>query len=98
MSNLKQRLINWYGRKTTPCKEVIRLLSESRERSLTLRERIGIRLHYLICVWCPRYERQLKLLGDAARCHPAPTETPAAPSLSADARERLKRSLRDAEK
>lgn len=93
MINGPRFLVNWLARHTPPCGEVTQLLSQSLEQPLSLRQRIGIRLHYLICIWCERYMRQLHLLRDAMHRHPH--ETDAAPSLSAKARARLKRSLAD---
>ncbi len=47
------------------CKEVAQLASESLDRSLTLQERLSMRLHLLVCKLCSRYVRQLKFLKQA---------------------------------
>ncbi len=47
------------------CKEATRLMSQSLERPLTLGERVGLRVHMMICVGCRRAERQFKFLRDA---------------------------------
>ncbi len=44
------------------CKEVAQLASESLDRSLTLYERLTLRLHLFRCDMCTRYVRQLKFL------------------------------------
>lgn len=78
------------------CKEVTRLVSQSLDRPLALRERIALWLHLRVCKLCARYRRQLLLLREAIRRHPDRLEghkPPSSPSLSPEARERIKRSL-----
>jgi hypothetical protein len=57
-----KKLVRFVANLTPHCHEITRLLSESMERPLPLRTRLLIRLHFTICVWCKRYDRQLKLL------------------------------------
>ncbi|HJU54930.1 MAG TPA: hypothetical protein VJ715_10170 [Pyrinomonadaceae bacterium] len=87
----------WLGRRLPTCEEVLPVLSESLERKLTLRERVMLRLHFLICVYCVRYLRQLRLMRGAVRARSEQMNqednTSAAPALSDEARERLKRAL-----
>ena len=47
------------------CRDVTRRISESMDRTLPVGERIGVRLHLLICRFCARYERQLLLIRGA---------------------------------
>ncbi len=78
------------------CKEATRLISESLDRKLPLRQRLALRLHGLFCQWCRRYRRHLRFLRDAIRRHPERLEGPepsSSPSLNPAARERIKRSL-----
>ena len=89
---LKERAIYWFAGKLPSCEAITRLASESMERPLSARERVLKRLHYLICVWCERYERQLRAMRDLAREGAPGGET--ATRLSDDARDRLKRALR----
>lgn len=49
------------------CKEVTRLVSESYDRPLPWRKRIGIRLHLLHCRYCTRVARQLRFLHACLR-------------------------------
>ncbi|HHH35397.1 MAG TPA: zf-HC2 domain-containing protein [Gammaproteobacteria bacterium] len=49
------------------CKEVSKLVSQAQDRSLTLRERISVRLHLFMCNMCRRYRRQLVFLTRAGR-------------------------------
>jgi hypothetical protein len=47
------------------CKEASRLLSQSAERSLTLGERIRLRLHLRVCGACTRFKQQLQFMRGA---------------------------------
>ncbi len=49
------------------CREVTQFASESLDRKLTLKERIGLRFHLLMCKLCARYVRQLKFMHQASR-------------------------------
>ena len=49
------------------CRESTRLMSEARERSLSVGERMGLRLHLAICSGCRRFNRQMDVLRDASR-------------------------------
>lgn len=51
------------------CKEVTQLVSESLDRKLPFHQRLGIRIHLLMCKLCSRYERQLMFLRKASRAH-----------------------------
>ena len=48
------------------CHQATRLLSESRERSLSLREKLAVRFHQSMCSGCRRFGRQVTFLGRAA--------------------------------
>jgi hypothetical protein len=72
-------------------------MSESMERRLSLRERINVRLHLWICLWCVWYIQQLQLLRTTirSRAKEEPNlDATSLPSLSPEARERMKQSLR----
>jgi hypothetical protein len=76
------------------CKEAVRLQSEALDRPLTRLQRIGLRVHLVLCIWCARYGKQIKFLRTAAqKCEHdhAPN-----PSLSDEARARIKRKLQTA--
>lgn len=49
------------------CHDATFLMSQSRERELLFSERMKLRLHVGMCRGCARFERQLPLLGAAAR-------------------------------
>ena len=80
------------------CKDVTQFLSESMDHSLPLGKRIGVRLHLLMCKFCARYERQLLIIRDTVRRLVATEETAGGPlgeTLSEEAKERIRRSLRN---
>jgi hypothetical protein len=96
LSRVKMEATFWLGRRLPTCEQVLPVLSHSLERKLTLRERVTLKLHFLICVYCVRYLRQLRLMRDAVHARSAQVEADAPstqPALSAEARERLKRAL-----
>src|SRR5262245_13427173 len=77
------------------CRDATRLQSLALDEPLSLPKRIGLRLHVLLCKWCRRYGRQLRFLRQAAHEHPEQLTNATPRSLSPEARERLKQSLRD---
>src|SRR6266567_4735505 len=77
------------------CKEAVRLQSEALDHQLPGMERLGLRLHLVLCKWCRRYGKQIRLLRDAAHEHPEKLADTAPQKLSAVAKERISRSLRD---
>ena len=87
--------LRWFLLHRLPtCKEVVGLMSQSMERPLTLRERVLLKLHLWVCVWCVWYLEQLRLMREALRARAATTNGghPGA-SLSTEARERIKSAL-----
>lgn len=93
---LKMRWIMWLAGKLPPCREITEMVSHSLEEMPPLRERLLIRLHFSICVWCSRYRDQLLFMREAVRQTPSDSEKEAdgkSPTLSPEARERLKRAL-----
>jgi hypothetical protein len=63
---LKQRCGAWIWSLTPNCADMSRLASQSLEKALPLALRLKMRLHFLVCVWCCRYRKQLKFLRQAA--------------------------------
>ncbi len=49
------------------CKEATELMSLEQDRPLSLGERLGLRLHVLICSACSNYRRQMSVLRVACR-------------------------------
>jgi len=77
-------------RRLPPCQQMVETISQSMERKLTLRERTNMKLHLWICAWCQWYLEHLHIIRNAARAKAA---DPSGPSLSAEARDRIKRNL-----
>lgn len=94
---------NWFTKKlenalvvmTPRCKDITRLLSKAQDRRLTLRERIQVRLHFIICVWCERYGEHLHVLRRRLREAPEHTHEMGCGHLTTEARERIKKTLRE---
>ena len=92
---LKHAIRFWLLRKLPTCRQTVEKISQSMERKLTLRERIDLKLHLWICAWCQWYLEHLQIIREAARAKGAesPDLESMSPSLSAEARERIKRKL-----
>ena len=76
------------------CREASRLQSDALDQPLTLAKRFGLRVHLLLCRWCRRYGKQIRFLREAAHEHPERLNDATPGTLSLEARERLKQSLR----
>lgn len=80
------------------CRDVTQLISKSMDTSLPIGKRIGVRIHLLMCRFCARYERQLLLIRVTLRRLVATEDQPeeqAGEPLSEEARDRIKKSLRN---
>ena len=80
------------------CRQVARLQSDALDRRLSLSKRFGLRLHLLLCKWCRRYGKQIRFLRRAAHEHSDELNEAAPRHLSAEARKRLKRNIRNESK
>jgi hypothetical protein len=72
------------------------VMSRSMERRLTLRERAAMKLHLWVCIWCVWYLEHLHIIRDTlrTRANQLPgEESSVTDSLSAEARDRIKRAL-----
>ncbi len=82
------------------CKEATRLASDSRQRQLTLIERIRMRFHMRLCLMCRRWEDQMYLIDDLFRQYPEVIESQDSPlygQLSLDTKERMRQALQEAQ-
>jgi hypothetical protein len=78
-----------------PCKEIVKIISASLDRKLTVRERVILKLHLAACEPCVRYLDQSKLLSTAAHTMDEELKNDLyAGRLSDDARERIKNILK----
>ena len=71
------------------CKHASRLVSQSMDRRLSLRERLGLRLHLLLCDACTQFSKHMALLQQAARQWRSRVENDSRVSLPDDARQRI---------
>jgi hypothetical protein len=74
------------------CEQAARLSSESHDNSLSLRDRVSLRLHLIGCRLCSRYAHQLKFLRDT--CARVDEESAGSTQLPGDARERIRQRLK----
>lgn len=82
------------------CQNATKLLSESLERPLPLSRRMGLKMHLLMCRFCARFEKQLLFMRLFIRryekqCLEDDLPSIDSPSLSPEARERIKKALRE---
>ena len=88
----KEKLVDWLAHRLPPCKEVTRMASEAMDRKLPWRQKIEMKLHFMICAWCLRYFQQLQLMREMAHQQSSQAENMDS-FLSPEARERMKRKL-----
>ena len=78
-----------------PCKEIVRIVSASLDRKLTLREKFVMKLHLFACKPCVRYFEQSQFLSNAThQLDDHLKEEMFAGRLSDEARERIKSLLK----
>jgi len=81
------------------CKEVSELVSQTPERPLSFRERLGIKLHLMMCKLCSRFTRQMKFITKATNTFMYQPEEcldhDHATQLTDEARERIKNKLKE---
>ncbi len=74
------------------CKHVSEMVSQSRDRHLSRRERMAILLHLMLCKLCRRYQRQMRFIQKISD-RLAGAETPLIRPLDEAARERIRKKL-----
>jgi predicted anti-sigma-YlaC factor YlaD len=73
------------------CKEISKLVSESLDRKLPLRQRMGVRMHLMMCSMCRAYEKQTLLLRKAVRTYGRSDNE----KLPEESKQRIKKTLSD---
>ena len=79
------------------CREVAKLVSDSLDRQLPFWQRIGVRVHLLMCKACACYERQLLFLRRASGLlgeRLDSSDEPAALAMPPPVKERILNSLK----
>ena len=92
---LSRRVIDFINIWTPRCREATHLISEGMDHPLPWVTRFKLRAHYLTCCYCERFEKNLRFLRWVARSFPWEKDEPAVGQLTPEAKERLKRALRD---
>jgi len=77
------------------CKEASRLQSDGFERTLTVSERLRLRLHLLICGACRNYASNIKLLHQLFHTIQSQKESAEHVVLPENSRTRIQDSLKD---
>jgi len=91
---LKHSIRYWLLRTLPTCQQTVEKISQSMERRLSFKERVDLKLHLWICVWCQWYLEHLHLIRRTARAqNEVAPETMSSASLSNEARERIRRRL-----
>ena len=75
------------------CKEAAQLISESKDRKLPLRSRMGLRFHLVMCKLCMGYKKQLDLISHLSSRAGDAVMNASSGGLTSDAKERLKERL-----
>jgi hypothetical protein len=84
----------WLLRTLQPCEVVVPVMSESLERQLDLVERTKLHLHLLVCEWCARYLKQIKLLRELMQADASQASIEIAPRMSREALEKIVQALK----
>ena len=86
----------WLLRHLPTCKQTVEVISESLDRPLSFRERVLLKLHLWVCIWCVWYVEHLQLMRTTLRTPSGegqPTDHLSMATLSDESRERMKRKL-----
>ena len=94
MSSLFQTLRHVASTLSPSCQEVARLQSIALDRPLRRGERLGLRIHLVLCRWCRRYGRQLVQMHTLTHEHSVRLTETLPSELPPSSRERLKAALR----
>ncbi len=82
------------------CREISKLVSDSMEWDLPLRQRLQVRVHLMMCRFCSGFARQIQLLRRAAREYSerlGPDESSPEARLPDEARARIKAALHNSD-
>ena len=93
LSNLFRALAKGILALSPSCKEATRLQSEALDHQLPLSKRLGLKFHLLLCKWCRRYGQQISFLHSAAKHLPEQDSKSPLPTLSPEARDRIRKRI-----
>lgn len=89
---LHWQLIILLARRLPPCDLIVPVISEARERPLTAREKIVLKLHLFTCEACRRYVEQVERMSKMVKSKDE-TVIEGSDKLSGEARNRIKAAL-----
>lgn len=75
------------------CKDISHLVSRSMDEQLPLYRRMGITFHLMMCRYCARYARQLKIIRQKIQSLSGVSTDPAIKPMPANRKEALKKML-----
>ena len=87
------RLLNILRRLSPNCRQSAQLISEASERQLSPLDRLGLRLHLLLCRACRSYQRAIHILGELMRTAAENPPVPDCEGLPDAAKERILQKL-----
>ena len=93
-ASLKTKFVVWVWNHTPTCAEMSRLTSRALEQPLSLKTRLQMRLHFVICAWCRRYFEQINFLRQSAPKLGLQLGELPGRGLAAEAKERIKSQVR----
>ena len=91
--NIAKALIRGLTDLSPNCKVATRLQSETLDHKLSFRQRLGLRIHLVLCQWCRRYGKQITFVHNAAHSHPDELAETVPQQLSDEARQRIRQKL-----
>jgi len=98
LANILKALARGLGDLSPSCKQAVRLQSAALDTGLSFSQRLGLRIHLVLCRWCRRYGQQIRFLRSAAREHEDDEQVLPQRALSPEARERIKQKLQAEQK
>ena len=94
LANISKKIVNGLAELSPSCKMAARLQSEALDHPLTLRQRLGLRIHLMLCKWCSRYGKQITFVRKAAQSHQDEAAQAVPQRLSDEARTQIRQKLR----
>ena len=88
---MMKRWVQFVRRISPRCSDASRAISASADgRKLPMLDRIGLALHLLLCPWCRRFRRSVRLIGHTLQNLANLPESETAAKLSAEAAQRIR--------
>ena len=95
---ISRKIVHLIGAVTPCCSEIARFSSEKMDHPLPWMMRLKVRLHFLVCCYCERYQKDLLYLRKIMRSFPTKAADTSTATLPKDKKDRLKELLRNQSK